>query len=196
MTNILHIDASINGENSVTRKMSARLVAGLVKQGGASVVARDLAKNDLPFIDAARFAANGTATEDRTPQQAELAVIADTLIGELQTANTIVIGVPVYNFFVPSTLKAWFDLVARAGTTFSYGENGPEGHLTGKKVYLLVASGGMGVGSEIDHMTPWLKLILGFVGLTDVTIIAADGRNSDGSDKVAAAEAAIDAVRG
>lgn len=194
MTNILHIDASINGENSVTRKLSARLVASLVKQGGASVISRDLAKNDLPFIDATRFASNGTAEEDRTAEQKELAAIGNTLIAELQAADTIVIGVPVYNFFVPSTLKSWFDLVARAGTTFSYGENGPEGHLTGKKVYLLIASGGMGVGSEIDHMTPWLKLILGFIGLTDVTIIAADGRNSDGSDKMAAAEAAIDAV--
>lgn len=195
MTNILHIDASINGENSVTRKLSARLVGNLAKQSGGSVVARDLGANDLPFIDAARFAANGTEAEDRTAEQAGLAAIGDTLIAELQEADAIVIGVPVYNFFVPSTLKAWFDLVARAGTTFSYGENGPQGHLTGKKVYLLIASGGMGVGSEIDHMTPWLKLILGFIGLTDVTIIAADGRNSDGSDKMAAAEAAIDAVK-
>lgn len=195
MTKILQIDSSITGEDSVTRKLTARLASSLAKQSGGSVVTRDLAKNDLPFLDGARFAANGTAAEDRTAEQADLAVIADTLIAELQAADTIVIGVPVYNFFVPSTLKAWFDLVARKGTTFTYGENGVEGHLTGKKVYLIYASGGMGVGSEIDHMTPWLRLILGFIGLDDVEIIAANGRaGPDEANNVPAAEALVDAV--
>lgn len=193
MPNILHITASIRGDESVSNRLGTKLVEGFAAQHKASVTRRDLANNDLPFIDADRFAANLAPHADRTPAQTELAAIADTLIEELQAADTIVFSVPIYNFGVPATVKAWADLVARAGTTFKYTENGPEGLLTGKKVYITAASGGTPVGSDMDFMTPWLKFFLGFVGITDVDLIAADGiMGAGGEEKIADAHAAVE----
>lgn len=183
MSTILHITASIRNDESVSRSLGNRLVERLAKNRGAKVVTRDLAKNDLPYIDAERFAANLAPYADRSPEQHELAKISDELIGELQEAETIVFSLPVYNFAVPATLKAWADLVARAGTTFRYTENGSEGFLTGKKVYLTIASGGMPIGSEIDFMTPWLKFFLGFLGMTDVELVTADGIMGEGGEE-------------
>lgn len=193
MTNILHITASIRGEESVSKGLGIKLVEGLAAQHKASVTRRDLAQNDLPFIDADRFAANLAPHAERTPEQSELAAIADTLIGELQAADTIVFSTPIYNFGVPATVKAWADLVARAGTTFRYTENGPEGLLTGKKVYITAASGGTPIGSDMDHMTPWLKFFLGFIGITDIDVIAADGiMGAGGEEKIAQAHQTIE----
>ncbi len=193
MTHILHIDASIGAEKSISRGLSAQLVSSLADLSGAQVTYRNLANNDLPLIDGERFAAATTSPEERSTDQAELAAIGDTLIAELQAADTIVMGIPVYNFTMPTTVKAWADLVARAGTTFRYTENGPEGLLKGKKVYVLVASGGTPIGSEIDFLTPWLRHFLAFIGLTDVTIVAADGLMSqDGEEKIAAARQQIE----
>ena len=190
MPNILHITASIRGGDSVSRDLSTRIVASLTAKGDATVVERDLSQNDLPFIDGARFAANLAPYADRTPEQQELAAIADTLIGELQDADIIVMGIPIYNFTMPSTLKAWADLVARAGTTFEYTAEGPKGKLTGKKVYLAVASGGTPVGSAYDHMTPWLTFFLGFLGITDIETVAADGiMGEGGEERIAEAKA-------
>ncbi len=102
------------------------------------------------------------------------------------------LGIPVYNFGVPATFKAWADLVARAGTTFKYGANGPEGLLSGKKAYLVAVSGGTPVGSDYDFMTPWLKFFLGFLGITDIEIIAADGiMGKDGEEKIKKAHETI-----
>jgi len=107
----------------------------------------------------------------------------------LQAADTIVIAAPVYNFGPPATLKAWADLVARAGTTFQYTANGPEGLLTGKKAYLAIATGGTPVGADFDFMSRWLTFFLGFLGITDVAIVAADGiMGADGEAKIAAAK--------
>ncbi len=195
MTNILYVSASIQGDSSVSRGLGNRLVERLSAGTDATVTTRDLSRNDLPFIDADRFAANLAPMADRTPEQAELASIADTLIEELQAAGTIVFAVPIYNFGVPASVKAWADLVARAGTTFKYTENGPVGLLEGKKAYITVASGGTPVGSDFDHMTPWLKFFLGFLGISDVEIIAADGiMGQDGEEKIAAAHAKIEAM--
>jgi FMN-dependent NADH-azoreductase len=190
MSNILYITASIRSDSeSVSRGLGQRIVDGLAAKTGASVTTRDLAADDLPFVSAERFAANLTPAAERTPEQADLAAIADTLIAELQAADTIVIASPVYNFGPPASLKAWADLVARAGTTFRYTANGPEGLLTGKKVYLAIASGGTPVGSDIDFMSRWLTFFLGFLGLTDVEIVAADGiMGVDGEAKIAAAQ--------
>lgn len=192
MSNILYITASIRSDNdSVSRGLGQRLVDGLAARDGASVTVRDLAANDLPFMTAAIFGANLTAPADRTPEQADLAAIADTLIAELQAADTIVIATPIYNFGPPSTLKAWADLVARAGTTFRYTATGPEGLLTGKKAYLAVASGGTPVGSDADFMSRWLTFFLGFLGITNVTTVAADGiMGEGGEEKIAAAQEA------
>ncbi len=190
MSNILYVTASIRSDaDSISRGLGQRLVDGLAAKTGATVTPRDLAANDLPFVSAERFGANLTPAAERTPEQAELAVIADTLIAELQAADTIVIASPIYNFGAPATLKAWADLVARAGTTFRYTETGPEGLLTGKKAYLAIASGGTPVGSDIDFMSRWLTFFLGFLGITDVEIVAADGiMGADGEAKIAAAQ--------
>ena len=183
MTNILHITASIRGEESVSRSLGKKLVEDLAVKQDATVVTRDLAKNDLPFIDAERHAANLAPYADRSDDQHALAKIADELIDELEAADTVVFSVPVYNFTVPATLKAWADLVARAGRTFQYTANGPQGLLTGKKVYITAASGGTAVGSDIDFMSPWLKFFLGFLGMHDVELVAADGIMGEGGEE-------------
>ena len=191
MTNILHITASIRGEESVSRSLGNTLVEGL-KAKGAEVVTRDLAQNDLPFIDAERFAANLAPYAERTEEQHALAKIADELIEEVKAADTLVFSVPIYNFSVPATVKAWADLVARAGTTFQYTANGPEGLLTGKKAYITAASGGTPVGSDMDFMTPWLTFFLGFLGIKDVEVVAADGiMGAGGEEKIAEAHADV-----
>jgi FMN-dependent NADH-azoreductase len=190
MSNVLYITASIRSDaESISRGLGQSIVDGLAAKSGASVTTRNLAANDLPFVSAERFGANLTPAADRTPEQAELAAIADTLIAELQAADTIVIASPIYNFGPPAVLKAWADLVARAGTTFRYTANGPEGLLTGKKAYLAIASGGTPVGADFDYMSRWLTFFLGFIGITDVEIVAADGiMGQDGEAKIAAAK--------
>lgn len=191
MTNILYLTASIRSEDSVSRSLGGKLVDGLAAKTGASVTTRDLAANDLPYVSAARFGANLTPAAERSAEQAELAAIADALIAELQAADTIVIASPIYNFGPPASLKAWADLVARAGTTFRYTATGPEGLLTGKKAYLAIASGGTAVGSELDFMSRWLTFFLGFLGITEVEIVAADGiMGADGEAKIASAQEA------
>tara|TARA_R110000868_G_scaffold154875_3_gene381130 strand:- start:765 stop:1358 length:594 start_codon:yes stop_codon:yes gene_type:complete len=195
MSTILHITASIRGDESVSRTLSTKLAEKLAAEQSAEVVERDLSKNDIPYVSAERFEANGKAKEERTAEQQELAAIADTLIEELQSADTIVLGVPVYNFGVPATFKAWADLVARAGTTFKYGENGPEGLLSGKKAYLVAVSGGTPMGSDFDFMSPWVKFFLGFLGIQNVEVIAADGiMGQDGEEKINAAKQTIEAM--
>ncbi len=190
MSNILYVTASIRSDaESVTRGLGQRIVDGLAAKTGAAVTTRDLAANDLPYVSAERFAANLTPAEARTPEQAELAAIADTLIAELLAADTVVIAAPVYNFGPPAILKAWADLVARAGTTFQYTATGPEGLLKGKKAYLAIASGGTPVGSDVDFMSRWLTFFLGFLGISDVQIVAADGiMGIDGEAKIAEAQ--------
>lgn len=193
MTNILHITSSIRGDDSVSTGLGNRLVEKLAGKNDANVVTRDLAKNDLPFIDAERHAANLAPYADRSEAQHGLAKIADELIDELEAADTIVFSVPVYNFTIPATLKAWADLVARAGRTFRYTQNGPEGLLTGKTVYITAASGGTAIGSDIDFMSPWLKFFLGFLGMTDVRIVAADGiMGEGGEEKIAEAQQEVE----
>ena len=192
MANLLYITTSINGANGISRGFGDKLAHGLAAKLGASLTTRDLAAENLPFVSAERFSANLTPAAERTPEQADLAAIADALIAELQAADTLVIASPIYNFGAPASLKAWADLVARAGTTFQYTATGPEGLLKGKKAYLAIASGGTPVGSDFDFMSRWLTFFLGFLGITDVTIIAADGIMGEGAeDKIAAAHAAV-----
>lgn len=193
MTNILHITASIQADQSVSRALSTKLVSTLTAKSGANITTRDLSTNDLPFIDAERFAANLAPIAERTAEQRNLAAISDQLIDELQAADTIVFGVPIYNFSVPATLKAWADLVARAGTTFRYTPDGPQGLLEGKRAFIALASGGTPAGSPMDFMTPWLTFFLGFLGVHDVTIIAADGvMGANGEEKIAQAHSQIE----
>jgi FMN-dependent NADH-azoreductase len=192
MSNILHITSSIRGDESISNQIGKALVESLAAKSAASITKRDLSKNDIPYVSADRFAANLAPADERTAEQAELAAIADTLIAELQAADTIVISSPIYNFGVPASVKAWADMVARAGTTFRYTPNGPEGLLEGKKAYIAVVSGGTPVGSDMDFMSSWLKFFLGFIGIHDVKVIAADGTmGGDGPAKIEAAHAKV-----
>ena len=196
MSNILYITASIRSDaDSVSRALGQRIVDTLAAEPGASVTVRDLAANDIPYVTAESFAAERIPVAERTPEQAELAAFADTLIAELQAADTIVIAAPIYNFAAPATLKAWADLVARVGTTFRYTQAGPEGLLTGKKAYLAIASGGTAAGSDSDFMTSWLTFFLGFIGISDVEMVAADGIMGDGGEeKIASAKQQADQI--
>ena len=185
---VLRIDASMRRAGSVSRALTDAFVATLPD---TEVVTRDLAETRLPQIDEAWIGANFTPAGDRTDEQTAVLALSDELVAELRTADTIVIGVPVYNFGVPAALKAWVDLVARAGETFRYTESCPVGLLENKKVVLLLASGGVGVDSPADFVTPYLRQVLGFIGITDVEVIAADGLATDPS-KLDAARNAIE----
>ncbi|MFT5574405.1 MAG: FMN-dependent NADH-azoreductase [Cryomorphaceae bacterium] len=120
--------------------------------------------------------------------------ISDTIVKELIEADTLVIGIPIYNFSMPAGFKAWSDLAARVGETFSYTENGPVGLLEGKKAYIAVASGGTIVASEIDFLTPWLRHFLGFIGIQDVKIVQAEALNRNGDKAIEEAHTSIDAL--
>ncbi|MBN2906536.1 MAG: NAD(P)H-dependent oxidoreductase [Rhodobacteraceae bacterium] len=189
---ILRIDSSARRDGSISRALSDRAVAHL-SDDSTTVLTRDLA-GGLPLLNAGWIGANFTPEEARDDaHRAELA-LSDALIAELQSADTVVIGLPIYNFGVPASLKAWVDLVARAGVTFRYTENGPQGLLTGKRVIVVVASGGTPVGSEIDFATGYLRHVLGFLGLDDITLVGADQLAIDAEGSIAAAERAVDAL--
>ena len=190
MSHILRIDASARNAGSTTRQLADKLVARLVEQGyGASVTVRDLAATPPALLTENWVGANFTDDDARSADQKATLAASDELIGELEAADTIVIGVPLYNFAIPAALKAWVDLIARARRTFRYTETGPEGLLKGKKAYLVVASGGVPVGSDYDFATGYLRHVLGFVGITDVTIIEAGQQmmDSEAVNRVAAA---------
>lgn len=167
---ILHINASARKRDSVTRKMTQILVDEISKDSNLSIVNRDL-NQSLPFIDEQWVGANFTVAEQRTDEQNKKLVLSDSLVKEVQDAEVIVIGSPIYNFSIAASLKAWIDMVARAGVTFKYTESGPVGLLQGKKVYVAVASGGVEVGSKFDFSYNYLMHVLGFLGLKDVNII-------------------------
>jgi len=168
---ILRIDASARAQGSVTRDLTGRVAA---LWPAAHVLHRDLAANPLPHLTEDWVSANFTPHANRTAAQEKALALSDSLIDELRAADTLVIGLPVYNFGVPSALKAWIDHVARAGVTFRYTETGPEGLLTGKRAILAMASGGTQAGAEIDYASTYMRHILRFVGITDVTLVAAD----------------------
>lgn len=191
MTTILRLDSSARRTGSASRELASRLIDRLT--GDTVVIARDLA-DGVPLLGESTLAAMWTPPADRTDDhRAELAV-ADAYIDELMTADAIVIGMPIYNFGPPAALKAWADLVARAGTTFRYTEHGPEGLIADKPVFVVVASGGVPVGSPMDQASPWLRTFLGFLGLRDVTVIAAEQLNVDPDGAIAAARDRIDGV--
>jgi FMN-dependent NADH-azoreductase len=170
---ILHINASARVDGSVTRDISAQLVQQLQHQHSAIIVTRDVA-NGVEFIDETWIGANFTDPAERNREQKTILAVSDELVAELQKASHIVIAAPIYNFSVPATLKAWIDQVARARLTFRYTENGPEGLLKGKKAYLVVASGGVPLGSEVDYASTYLRHVLRFLGIDDVTLVNAN----------------------
>ncbi len=189
--NVLEVASSARRAGSVSRELTQNLVAALEDRHGAiDYRLRDLA-DGLPFVDADWVEANFTPDENRTAEHHEKLALSDTLVEELQAADILVIGVAMYNFSIPASLKAWIDMIARARKTFRYTENGPVGLLEGKKAYLVVATGGVPVGSPVDFATPYLRHALSFVGITDVEIIAADRLNSQAEESIDLARAAI-----
>ncbi len=175
---ILRIDSSARKTGSVTRSLADETLNRLAELTPVNIVDRDVASG-LPFVDEAWVNANFTPSEARTAADKAKLAFSDELVEELMTADTVVISTPIYNFGVPATLKAWIDMIARAGVTFRYTENGPVGLLEGKRAIILVASGGTPVGSPVDFATPYLKQALAFVGITDVSVIASDAMSQD-----------------
>jgi FMN-dependent NADH-azoreductase len=169
LENVLRIDGSARYSASTSRRLTDSLIAMLRP---AELVTRDLA-GGVPFVDEKWVEANFTPPEERTPEQQDTLAYSDTLVKELEAADTLVIGLPIYNFSIPASVKAWIDMITRARLTFRYGETGPEGLLTGKRAYIIVAAGGTAVGSKLDFATNYIKHILGFVGIKDVRIISA-----------------------
>ncbi|MEM8632598.1 MAG: NAD(P)H-dependent oxidoreductase [Pseudomonadota bacterium] len=173
MSTVLHIDASARKEGSVSRDLTARIVERFKAGGVETVITRDLA-DAVPLIDEEWVGANFTPAEDRTDAQRDKLALSDRLVGELKAADVVVIGAPLYNFSVPAALKAWVDLVARAGSTFRYTENGPVGLLEGKRAIVVIPTGGTAVGSDVEFASGYLRHFLGFIGITDVEVIKAD----------------------
>ena len=188
---ILEINAAARYEGSISRDLVADLINALEDRfGSADIKRRDLAKG-LPFIDEEWVTANTTPEEERSDHHRKTLGYSDELVAELQDADVLVIGAPIYNFSVPAVLKAWIDMVARARLTFRYTETGPEGLLTGKKAYVIVPSGGVPVGSEVDFATPYLRHALAFIGITDVEFVGAKGADRDGGEALDNARAYI-----
>lgn len=187
---ILHIDASARRINSTTRSLSGQILDHLA---GDQVIHRDLA-DPLPQITEDWIGANSTPADQRDAPQRAVLALSDQLVDEIVRADTLVFGLPIYNFSVPAAFKAWIDLVARAGRTFRYTETGPKGLLTGKRAIIAIASGGTKVGSDADFATGYVRHVLGFIGITDVTFIAADATAIDPEATFAASETAIRAL--
>lgn len=186
---ILHLDASARTTGSTSRHLTAAIVETL----GGTVIRRDLT-DAIPHINETWVTANFTPMDERTDDQNAALSLSDNLVEEIKAADVLVIGVPVYNFGVPAALKAWIDQIARAGLTFTYTENGPVGLLHGKRAVIALATGGTEVGSGIDFASGYMRHIMGFIGITDVEIIAADRLMADADKAMANANAQIAAL--
>jgi FMN-dependent NADH-azoreductase len=173
---ILQINASARSVGANSTRLADAITARLSAQHPAAVVElRDLASAPHPVLDEPALGALFTPAEQRTPEQAARVALDDALIAQVQSADAIVLGVPMYNFGVPVQLKTWIDAIARVGVTFRYTEKGPEGLLKGKKVYVALARGGLYRDTPADSQTPYLKNVLAFLGMTDVEFIFAEG---------------------
>lgn len=178
MKTLLQLNTSLFSTGGQSSQLADQFVAAWkAKNEGAATVVRDLANNPLPHLDAERFLSFIAKPEDRTPRQQELAAESDALVDEIKKADVVVLGLPMYNFGIPSTLKAYFDHIARAGITFQYTANGPVGLLTGKKVYVFAARGGLYAGTPLDSQTAYVRDFLAFLGIRDVEFIYAEGLN-------------------
>lgn len=187
---VLRIDASARRDGSVSRDLTDKVIDHLAPE---QVITRDLA-HGLPLLDEAWVGATFTPADQRTPAQVEKLALSDTLIAEITAADTLVIGLPIYNFGVPAALKAWIDQIARVGVTFQYTETGPKGLLSGKRAIVVVASGGTEAGSEIDFATGYIRHVLGFIGIHDVTLVTADRLMVDADAALSSAAAQVGAL--
>lgn len=174
--NILQLNSSSRAEGSYSTKLANALVERLTAiEPEAAVKVRDLGRTPHPMLDEDALQALFTPVEQRSPEQAARVALDDTLIAEIQSADVVVLGVPMYNFGVPAQLKSWIDAISRAKVTFRYTENGPEGLLKGKKVYVLLTRGGVYRNTPYDTQTPYLQTLFSFLGMTDVQFMYAEG---------------------
>ena len=179
MKKILLIESSPRGSDSYSHQAARSIVNELQRRNpGAKVIERDLAQSPPPHVGQAFITGMYAAPEQRTPEQAKAIALSDALIDELFAADMIVLAVPMHNFSPPSTLKAWIDHITRAGRTFSYSSNGPDGLLKGKRAIVVLASGGVysnGPAKPFDFTEPYLRTVLGFIGITDVEVVRVEG---------------------
>lgn len=184
MKNLLQLNTSINSRSGDSTRLAEDFVARWREDNPqGQVIIRDLAQEPVPHLTAERFEAFLTKPEARTAEQATVAAYSDGLIDELRRADVVVIGLPLYNFGVPSTLKAYFDHIARAGVTFRYTDSGSVGLLRGKKVYVIATRGGLYAGTGLDHQIPHVRQFLGFLGMTDVEFVYAEGLAISGANR-------------
>lgn len=194
--NLLQIKSSLFGDDGQSSRLANEFVAALLERNpGAELVVRDLVVDPVPHLDAERFAAFTTPQPSRTEAQQAVVAYSDRLIEELRRADVLVLGLPMYNFGVPSQLKAWYDHVARAGVTFRYTGKGPEGLLKGKKAYIFAARGGEYAGSGSDWQAQFVRVILGFIGITDVEFVFAEALAINEERRQASIAAARGALR-
>ncbi|NBA86881.1 FMN-dependent NADH-azoreductase [Emticicia sp. CRIBPO] len=190
MKKVLHIISSPQGEGSVSKKLGNTIIEKIqAKYPGSTVNERDLTSDVFPHLDQMQIGSWFTPAQNHSPEQAEAVKISEEAIAEMQEADIYVIGAPFYNFAIPSTLKAYLDHIVRPGITFRYNENGrPEGFLKNKKAYLAIASSGVyseGEFQSFDFVSPYLKFLLGLLGITDVSIVRAEGLRIEGIKETA-----------
>jgi len=195
MKTLLQLNSSISAESGESSKLANEFVAGW-KAGhpGAKVVVRELARDPVPHLTAERFNAFLAKPDARSAAHQEIVAYSDALIDELKRADVIVLGLPMYNFGVPSMLKAYFDHIARAGVTFRYTANGPVGLLTGKKVYVFATRGGKYAGTPLDTQTIYVRDFFRFLGITDVEFLYAEGLAISEASKQASLADAMSAI--
>jgi len=181
MSQILVIESSARKQGSVSRQLTEQFIAQWQATHPADQVkVRDLADSPVPHLDANLLGSWMTPAEQQSEAERAALALSNTLTDELLAADVLVLAAPMYNFAIPSTLKAWLDHVLRAGVTFKYGEQGPEGLLQGKRAFVLTARGGIYAGTGLDHQEPYLRQALGFIGIVDVQFIHAEGLNMGG----------------
>lgn len=196
MKKLLQINASLFSGNGQSTRMSDQFVAAWREaHPDGQVTLRDLGADPVPHLTAQRFGALIAKPEERNAEQQVVVDFSDALIDEIRNADVIAFGLPMYNFGVPSSLKAYFDHIARAGVTFRYTEKGPEGLLTGKKVYVFAARGGVYSGTALDTQTGYVRDFLRFIGLTDVEFVYAEGLNMGDASKQSALSNAETAIQ-
>lgn len=175
MKNVLVVQSSLNNQSGNSTKLANQYIEALQNQTPIKVTARNLAEEDLPHLSALEMQAWMTAEAQRTDNQTKLAAISQSIVDDVLLADEIVLAVPMYNFGIPSVLKAWFDRLARAGITFQYTENGPKGLLSNKQVTVLAARGGKYQGTALDTQTEFIKNFFAFLGLDNIQFIYAEG---------------------
>jgi FMN-dependent NADH-azoreductase len=187
MNTLLQLNTSLFSDQGQSSRLADRFVAAWrLKNPHGQVVVRDLAKDPVPHLDGARFLSFLAKPDERNAEQAAVVAYSDALIDELQAADVVVLGLPMYNFGVPSMLKAYFDHIARAGVTFRYTETGPVGLLEGKKAYVFAARGGRYAGTERDSQSGYVRDFLAFLGIAEVEFVYAEGLNMGEASKEAA----------